>query len=229
MVSYEKINLWAQKWRKNFLTQNINQEKESGLFNKECFSLGFELTQIDNYTCKHSDASLKDPKQLKTIISKIQDVHLLGSIIFSKWRYITHWTSDSVLEPHHRDWFIIALSQLIKLTEKSEAKNTIEATITQNNMVRIVQLIITLVNPQKPTSIKRAKIILNELYGMVFDADVHDVDLVWMKRVIYYFDKLVAKRDKFARIKGQHSENSHKRELLRNEFNCIDSGGEYRG
>lgn len=43
---------------------------------------------------------------------------LLGSAIYSRWRYFNHWayTGEEILEPQNRNWFITALTRLEKLS-----------------------------------------------------------------------------------------------------------------
>lgn len=51
-------------------------------------------------------------KALNKIIYRIKDPQFLGTAIFSKWRFITHWSETSLLAPQYRIWFITALSWL---------------------------------------------------------------------------------------------------------------------
>ena len=46
------------------------------------------------------------------------DIPLLGSAIYSQWRYFNHWayTGAEILEPENRAWFILALSRLALLS-----------------------------------------------------------------------------------------------------------------
>lgn len=46
------------------------------------------------------------------------DITLLGSAIYSQWRYFNHWayTGAEILEPQNRAWFILALSRLAMLS-----------------------------------------------------------------------------------------------------------------
>ena len=57
---------------------------------------------------------------LKRIIDQVTDIPLLGSAIYSQWRYFNHWaySGAEILEPQNREWFIIALSHLGKLADQ---------------------------------------------------------------------------------------------------------------
>ena len=61
-------------------------------------------------------------KELEKIINDVTDISLLGSAIYSRWRYFNHWSysGTEILEPQNRNWFITALTQL----EKLSANNT---------------------------------------------------------------------------------------------------------
>ncbi len=56
--------------------------------------------------------------ELKKIIDYINDIELLGSAIYSRWRYFNHWAYDGeeILELKNRSWFILALNRLVILS-----------------------------------------------------------------------------------------------------------------
>lgn len=55
---------------------------------------------------------------LNRIIDDVTDIPLLGSAIYSQWRYFNHWACDAaeILAPQNRAWFILALSRLALLS-----------------------------------------------------------------------------------------------------------------
>jgi hypothetical protein len=57
---------------------------------------------------------------LDRIIDDVTDIPLLGSAIYSQWRYFNHWAYNGaeILEPQNRAWFILALSRLVILSEE---------------------------------------------------------------------------------------------------------------
>ena len=58
-----------------------------------------------------------DAKAFECSVSKIDNAVILASGIFSKWRYITHWSyCEHCLDPDHREWFIIAFKRLSEIT-----------------------------------------------------------------------------------------------------------------
>ena len=62
---------------------------------------------------------IKDNDALKCLLDTDNRVTapLLGAMIFSHWRYYNHWAYSSP-EPRVREWFIIALEHLAKLTNQ---------------------------------------------------------------------------------------------------------------
>jgi len=61
--------------------------------------------------------AFNDFETLKKVIDNVMDVYLLGSAIYSKWRYYNHWaySGNEILEPENRAWFVLALERLSKL------------------------------------------------------------------------------------------------------------------
>ncbi len=51
----------------------------------------------------------------------MNDIELLGSAVYSRWRYFNHWAykTEEILEHKNRTWFILALSRLAVLSEKN--------------------------------------------------------------------------------------------------------------
>lgn len=71
---------------------------------------------------KHGQA-VNDDEALKEIINKVDDIELLGSAIYSRWRYFNHWAYDGadILKSKNRQWFIVALSRLAILTDEKSS------------------------------------------------------------------------------------------------------------
>lgn len=72
---------------------------------------------------------------LNRIIDDVTDISLLSSAIYSNWRYFNHWdyNAEEILEPIHREWFILALSRLISLSKEEPFKRYLkEIQITSN-------------------------------------------------------------------------------------------------
>ncbi|MBE6747246.1 MAG: hypothetical protein E7558_07330 [Ruminococcaceae bacterium] len=91
-------------------------------FFEHCNSLGYSLKSADWFveTFMDTTRSLNDI----SVIDKINNSELLGSIILKKWQHITQWSSEGLLSKENRIWFIIAFSRLYQIgLEKTEEKN----------------------------------------------------------------------------------------------------------
>ena len=63
--------------------------------------------------------------ELDAMINSIQDVDLLGSAVYSQWRYLTHWAGFYELDKDTCHSFKIILRQMKELTKKKKHKITI--------------------------------------------------------------------------------------------------------
>ena len=112
------IHQFAVKWCDKFRDQTINYlELVEHYMADECAALGFEMD------CGHAfeqqyGVAVHDSAELDKIIDEVEDIPLLGSAIYSRWRYFNYWAYDGaeILEPQNRAWFILALSRLALLT-----------------------------------------------------------------------------------------------------------------
>lgn len=75
--------------------------------------------QQEQQTQKKKTVQNKEVVQIKQ--TGVTDIKLLGSAIYSKWRYFNHLTYDEseILLPENRAWFILALSRLAVLTSEN--------------------------------------------------------------------------------------------------------------
>jgi hypothetical protein len=83
----------------------------------DCAALGFEMDCGHAFSEKYGNAA-NNHEALDRIIDDVTDITLLGSAIYSQWRYFNHWayTGAEILEPQNRAWFILALSRLAMLS-----------------------------------------------------------------------------------------------------------------
>ena len=84
---------------------------------KDCDALGFEMDCGHAFSEKYGNAA-NNHEALDRIIDDVTDISLLGSAIYSQWRYFNHWAYDAaeILEPKNRAGFILALSRLALLS-----------------------------------------------------------------------------------------------------------------
>ncbi|WP_454206893.1 hypothetical protein [Peptoniphilus sp. Marseille-Q6390] len=60
---------------------------------EECMDLGFSLELGHEFLRKYGNETSKLAK-LKEIIDEVNEIDLLGSVIFLNWRYFNHWAYD---------------------------------------------------------------------------------------------------------------------------------------
>ena len=117
MAEHSQIHSFAIKWLKKFEDEEIDYvELVDHYMADDCFALGFKMDCGGAFSEKYGSA-VHDFMELDEIINEVTDVDLLGSAIFSQWRYFNHWAYDAaaILENDNREWFIIALSRLAEL------------------------------------------------------------------------------------------------------------------
>lgn len=118
MAEMQQVYNFAVKWVDKFRDQNINYlELVDHYMADDCESLEFEMDCGHAFSEKYGDA-VNDSEELDRIIDSVDDIMLLGSAIYSRWRYFNHWayTGAEILEPKNRAWFILALSRLAILS-----------------------------------------------------------------------------------------------------------------
>lgn len=86
-------------------------------FPDECWSLGFEMDCGHSFIKTCGEEAWSSVDGLQRIVDSINDVKLLGSAIFSQWRYFNHWSGSGPTE-EDREWFIIMFRRLKQLSEK---------------------------------------------------------------------------------------------------------------
>lgn len=121
VADMKQIHDFAIKWCDKFRDQNINFiELVDHWMADDCDDLGFEMDCGHAFSTKYGQAA-SNHEALERIIDDITDIPLLGSAIYSQWRYFNHWAYNGaeILEPQNRAWFILALSRLVILSEES--------------------------------------------------------------------------------------------------------------
>lgn len=114
----KQLQNFAVKWIDKFRDQNINYiELVDHHIADDCVALGFEMDCGKAFEHFYGNA-IYDHNELEKVIDSVTDISLLGSAIYSRWRYFNHWVNDTseILEPENRTWFILALSRLLVLS-----------------------------------------------------------------------------------------------------------------
>ena len=115
---------FAVKWNEKFRDPDIDYiELVDHYLADDCSALGFEMD------CGHAfeekfERAVYDARALDTIIENVNDISLLGSAIYSRWRYFNQWAYDAaeILSMSNRSWFIIALNRLAELCKDEQEK-----------------------------------------------------------------------------------------------------------
>lgn len=120
MATNKEVHEFALHWFEKYRSSSTKEYEVEEGFGDECFALGFEMDCGNAFEAAFPDTNASnDYEALDKIIEQVQDVSLLVSAIFSKWRYITHWSfGDQLLSPENRPWFILAFGRLAVLTSE---------------------------------------------------------------------------------------------------------------
>ena len=125
MTYRKKIHDFADRYLDLYKNRNTTQNEVIEGFSKQCFAFDFKMDcgeVIENIYPQMN--VLYDACIFESIVGRIDDISLLGSAIFSKWRYITHWAySESLLSEENRLWFVKAFTRMVELTEERNKSN----------------------------------------------------------------------------------------------------------
>ncbi len=114
----KQIYEFANKWIAKFKDKNMNFHEvfESDEFPNDCRKLEFEM-DCGNKFAEAYGTEMTNVEFLEKNISKIDNIEILGSGIFSNWRYFNHWAYAGPNEDDIK-WFILALTRLAKLSKQ---------------------------------------------------------------------------------------------------------------
>lgn len=121
MADMRQVHDFAVKWCDKFRDQKINYiELVDRHMADDCDALGFKMDCGNAFSERYGKAA-DDYEELNKIIDEVNDIELLGSAIYSRWRYFNHWayTGEEIPEFKNRAWFILALSRLAMLSGKN--------------------------------------------------------------------------------------------------------------
>lgn len=118
MADMRQLHEFAVKWYDKFCDQNINYiELVDRYLADDCTALGFEMDCGQAFFEKYGQAA-NNHEALEKIIDEVTDIPLLGSAIYSRWRYFNHWaySGAEILEPSNRAWFVLAFRRMAALS-----------------------------------------------------------------------------------------------------------------
>lgn len=118
MADMKEVHDFAMKWLNKFRDENIHYiELVDHFIADECDALGYKMDCGEAFSERYGKA-VNDYEELNKIINDVKDIDLLGSAIYSQWRYFNHWAYDGeeILAFENRSWFILALDRLVSLS-----------------------------------------------------------------------------------------------------------------
>lgn len=118
-MDHKRIHEFANKWLSKYLSpKTLEREVNDSIFAQECFALDLKMDCGESFMAAFPEVegAFYHSDKFKECIENVDDVQLLGSAIFTKYRWITHWTQSDLLKADNREWFVLALERLRMLT-----------------------------------------------------------------------------------------------------------------
>lgn len=116
------IHLFTKEWLHKFENEKKEQlEYDFGnSFGDGCIKLGFQMDTGNEFNRRYPSCFNSNSTELEKVTTSIEDVDLLGSAVFSKWRYMTHWAYMFTIDENDRNWFRLILKQMMELTKRKD-------------------------------------------------------------------------------------------------------------
>ena len=120
LVKTVSIKSFTEKYIDYFLTSFDPESAsyydlfDSPTFPNECWSLGFEMDCGESFITAYGHDAWRNEKELSKVVNKINDMKLLGSALFSQWRYFNHWSYGHATEDDKK-WFLMILRRMQEL------------------------------------------------------------------------------------------------------------------
>ena len=113
----KRMNALAQKYLALYENKDTTEDDVCRDFADECFDLEIEMDCEKGFVVAYGPEPTRDAASFQARSNEITDADLLASEIFSKWRYITHWSyGEKCVGSDNREWFIAALRRLVEIT-----------------------------------------------------------------------------------------------------------------
>ncbi len=128
LASRKSIHLFAEIWMSRFQCNDSHSSDFfihdfESWFGEECKLLGFEMDFGHKFENRLEQEKAAHPGQrLDNLVSNIYNWETLGSVLHSKWRYLTHWSSEPLNESiaNNTEWFLLLLRQLYNSSAPSK-------------------------------------------------------------------------------------------------------------
>ena len=116
-ASKKDIVNFAQKYI-DFFEKKFGSDKSKDwffgydYFAKDCEALGFEMDCAIAFRSVDEE-SWPSSEVLKANLDKFNDISIIGSGLYSKWRAFNHWGSPLEANEDTKQWYLILLRHLI--------------------------------------------------------------------------------------------------------------------
>lgn len=109
------------------LDQSHFREFEDAKFARLCEKFGFEMDCGESMERIYPGTSY-DAQVLRDVVGQITDISFIGSAIYSRWRYYTHWAmgGESYTNDEARQWFTVAFRHLLELASFPSFEGSVE-------------------------------------------------------------------------------------------------------
>ena len=112
------INAFARKWRAKVLERSRDIEQPA--FADECIAMGFHMDCGESFSKAFPDIDFRAVDGFEKVVAGIDDIFLLGTAIFTYWRWFTHWNEfNDICGDESRKWFLLAFDRLIEVTTEN--------------------------------------------------------------------------------------------------------------
>ena len=105
------IYQFANKWEKRFSSEKFPTKAFEDSFGEECSTLGFQMDCREEFCRQFPNCFQSSYDNLEKDLQNARDVDVLGSAVFSQWRFLTHWAGPYDLNDYRR-WFSVLLGQM---------------------------------------------------------------------------------------------------------------------
>ena len=120
MEEQRRLIEFAEKWLAKFRDEkSTDYDLADHFLADDCKALGFEMDCGHAFGEKYGRAE-HCWEELVRVIDEVDDIALLGSAIYSRWRYFNHWAGpgEYITDEPNRKWFVIALDRMLTLAKE---------------------------------------------------------------------------------------------------------------
>ena len=90
---------------------------DSDSFPNDCRSLGFGMDCGQGFIEAYGIESWRTSEGLRAAIDRIDDIMIIGSGLFSKWRDYNHWSSPSDANYDTKEWFLMLFNRMQEISQ----------------------------------------------------------------------------------------------------------------